>query len=280
MIVILVTNDDGIDAVGLKLLAQAMDPLSKVLVVAPTVQRSGESKSLTFSRPLRIAKNSNFNVPAYSIDGTPADSVVIGKHLCRKEYGKEPDLVVSGINAGDNTSIHALLTSGTCAAAFEGALLGIPSIAFSYEVKSTELFYGGATISDYTIPSQRAQEIVKIILKKPLPDGIRFLNVNFPASVQLDTPIEIVTLCREKYINDVIIDQDPRGSEIYWIWGDSFPSLPEHTDAYALTVKKNISITPISLGFGRWALPKLENYFRDTNISLVQTENYNPYELK
>ncbi|MHA2365492.1 MAG: 5'/3'-nucleotidase SurE [Candidatus Hodarchaeales archaeon] len=267
---ILVTNDDGIDAVGIKRLAEAMLPLGNVMIVAPTVQRSGESKSLTFSRPLRVAEiNDKFTMKAYSVDGTPADTVLLGKYLCNKNFSKDPDLIVSGINSGDNTSVHALLTSGTCAAAFEGALLGIPSISFSLVVKSTELFFGSNSTADYTNAARRAGEIVDYVLTNPLPEGIKFLNVNFPANC-VDSPIEVVKLAPEKYKNDIIEATDPRGVPVYWIWGNSVPNLETGTDSHALRYNNAITITPISLGFGRWALPKIGKYFQNLNVNVKE----------
>lgn len=262
--IILVANDDGIDSEGIKQLALHVQSLGKVIIVAPTVQRSGESKSITFSRPLRTAKIDKFPFPAYSVDGTPADSVIIGKHLAKKEFGREPDLVISGINSGDNTSVHALLTSGTCAAAFESALIGIPAIAFSKEVKSEEIFFSSSDseTSNYLPSAKRAALIVKHVLEEPLPDGIRFLNVNFPSDTDETTPIEIVSLAPEKYINEVIEQKDPRNTTIYWIWGDATEHLQPNTDSYVLTNKRHIAMTPISLGFGRWAIQPLKEYFK------------------
>ena len=244
-----------------------MIPNTQILVVAPTIQRSGESKSLTFSRPLRISKSQNFNnIPAYSIDGTPADCVVVGKHLSNKLFDAEPDLVLSGINSGDNTSVHALLTSGTCAVAFEGALLGIPSIAFSLVVKSSELFFGGEVSSNYSNAAKKAAEITQIIINNPLPEGIRFLNVNFPADVNENSKLKVVTLARKKYSNDIIEAKDPRGTTVFWIWGDIIPNIPENSDSHAV-MHGIIAVTPISLGFGRWALPVLQKYFNDKNLA-------------
>lgn len=259
--VILVTNDDGIDAEGLRQLANAMNDLGKVIIVAPTIQRSGESKSLTLKLPLRPTKIHRFtDYPAYSLDGTPADSVIMGRYLARKIYGKAPDLVVSGINSGDNTSVHALLTSGTVAASIESALIGIPSIAFSMEVPTSELFTGSGMNSNYGPSALRAKEIAQIVLNKPLPDQVRFLNVNFPASTNETTPIEVASLSPEKYTNEIIEDKDPRDSDIYWIWGGNVKELDEGTDAYVVYKKKAISITPITLGFGRWSVPVLKDW--------------------
>lgn len=260
--VILVTNDDGIDAEGLKQLANVMKDLGQVLVVAPTIQRSGESKSLTLKRPLRPTKIDRFTeFLAYSLDGTPADSVIMGRYLARKLFGRIPDLVVSGINSGDNTSVHALLTSGTVAASIESALIGIPSIAFSLEVPTSELFTGNGVNSDYRLAALRAKEIAQQVLKRSLPEQIRFLNVNFPASVAKDTAIEIVGLSPEKYTNEIIEDKDPRGSDIYWIWGGNVQELEPKTDAYVIYKKRSIAITPITLSFGHWSVAVLQDWF-------------------
>lgn len=260
--IILVTNDDGIDAIGINRLAIAMKDLGKVIVVAPTIQRSGESKSLTLKRPLRVSKINRFEYPAYSCDGTPADSVILGRYLSRKVFNnKAPDLVVSGINSGDNTSVHALLTSGTVAASIESALINIPSIAFSMEVPTSELFSGNGHSSNYEPSALRAKEITKMVLENDLPKDIRFLNVNFPSTTDENTPIEITGLSKEKYENDIIEAKDPRETSIYWIWGGNISEQEKGTDAYALYKKRSISITPISLGFGRWSLPVLEEWF-------------------
>lgn len=275
--VILCTNDDGIDAEGLKQLATAMSTLARVIVVAPTIQRSGESKSLTLKSPLRVNKISRYDldIPVYSIDGTPADAVIIGRYLSRKVFNKIPDLVVSGINSGDNTSVHALLTSGTVAASIESSLIGIPSIAFSFEVPTSELFLGENQNSNYIPCAKRAQEIAKLVLENPLPEGVRFLNVNFPANTNESTPIEIVELASEKYENDVIEAKDPRNSDIYWIWGGDILEIEEGTDAYAVYTNKNISVTPVSLGFGRWSIDVLRKWMQDLHQS-----NIKPKQIK
>ena len=267
MPLILISNDDGIDAVGLKCLSDAMSPLGDVLIVAPTIQRSGESKSLTFSRPLRVAEidDKKFNTRAYSVDGTPADTVIIGKYLCNKIYKQNPDLIVSGINSGDNTSVHALLTSGTCAVAFEGALLNIKSIAFSMVTSVKESFFGSGTKTNYDFAAKRANQIADYVIKNQLPEGIIFLNVNFPKTVNDSTFIDVVGLCPRKYSNDVIEAKDPRDVQVFWIWGNKNPNLPVNTDSHSLLIKKNITITPISLDFGKWAVNKLESYFSKLN---------------
>lgn len=270
MTIILVTNDDGIGAIGVHMLAKALIGLTKdtkVLVVAPTVQRSAGGKSVTYSTPLRLSREKNLYdnaILAYSVDGTPADCVIMGKYISSKEFGKKPDIIVSGINSGDNTSVQAVLTSGTCAAALEGGLSGIPSIAFSLEVPEVELFSRPSdSTSNYEIASIHAREITKKVLSKPLPSDMLFLNCNFPANVSMKTPLDIVRLAPEKYVDEAIEQKDPRGVPIYWIWGDLVSNLPENTDAHSLSVKKSITLTPISLDFNPDHISKLKNWFSE-----------------
>jgi len=268
MTLILVTNDDGIGATGIQMLAKAMTGLTKkgeVLVVAPTIQRSAGGKSVTYSTPLRLTREKNLfdtDMLAYSVDGTPADCVIMGKYLSNKEFGKMPDIVVSGINSGDNTSVQSVLTSGTCAAALEGALSGIPSIAFSLEVPEIELFSRlNNSTSNYEIASIRAKEITKKVLSNGLPASVMFLNCNFPSSVSMKTPLEIVRLAPEKYVDEAIAQKDPRGVPIYWIWGNLVSDLPKNTDVHSLSVKKLITVTPISLEFNPDLILELKNWY-------------------
>jgi 5'-nucleotidase len=268
MKLILVTNDDGIGAIGVQSLAKAMTGLTtevKVLVVAPTSQRSGGGKSITYSTPLRLTRELNHfdsDISAYSVDGTPADCVIMGKYLTKKEFGKLPDIIVSGINSGENTSVQSILASGTCAAAFEGALSGIPSIAFSLQVPKSELFVKSSNnTSNYETAAIRAREIAEKVLLKGLPLNFLFLNCNFPSSVSMQTPIDFVQLAPERYIDEAIEQKDPRGVPIYWIWGDLVKNLTENTDSHALSVKKVITLTPIGLEFNPDLIMDLKKWF-------------------
>ncbi|MFX0114355.1 MAG: 5'/3'-nucleotidase SurE [Candidatus Hodarchaeota archaeon] len=246
MTVILVTNDDGINAAGIQALVEELRDEDKVLVVAPESQRSGESKALTFQAPLRAKKANSSLAPTYSINGTPADAVVLGSHLAKRMFGQPPGLVVSGINAGENTSIHAIMTSGTCAAAFEAAIMGIPAVAFSRRVPPNEFFENGK-VTDFQICAKHAKHIAQKILQNKLPKGVAFLNVNFPADVSLDTPSLITKISPIGYTVDVQEIRDPRGTSVYWVWGPMKEEFEPGTDIYTLLVENKISITPISL---------------------------------
>jgi len=266
MTLLLITNDDGINAIGLKELVEALLPLGEIVVVAPSTQKSGQGKSVTYTHPVRLHKEEKYtqqnNVKAYSVDGTPADCVIVGRYLCQERYGQEPDLVIAGINAGDNTSIHAIFTSGTCAAAIEGGILGISSIAFSLELPVNELFdKSHNSETRFQSAANRAKEIVLQVLNNPLPTEIKVINVNFPNSVNSDTDRKIVGLCQVKYVDEAIEVLDPRGVPVFWLWGKTKTDLPRNTDSYVLLKEKKITITPINLNLGDSFLEDLKGYF-------------------
>ena len=250
MVVILATNDDGINAAGLEAIIGELRSECDLLVVAPESQRSGESKALTFQTPIRAKKVGNdATTTTFAINGTPADAVVLGAHLAKKIFGQSPDLVVSGINSGDNTSIHAVLTSGTCAAAFEAGIMGLPAVAFSRRVPETEFFENGNP-DEFKICAKYANDIVKKILECGLPTGVAFLNVNFPVNVSLDTQILITDVSPIGYTVDVQEIVDPRGSSVYWVWGPMDEEFKRGTDIHTLLVENKISISPITLSLG------------------------------
>ena len=171
---ILLSNDDGIDSCGIRTLAQAMHKRKwEVTVSAPQTQRSGEGKAITFDRPVRIQE-----VPLAYLDGkigwrttgTPADAVIHGLHQRETEEKPPFDLIVAGINMGENTSAHSILTSGTCAVAFEAALLGFPAIAFSIDVDENLFFDTTADPPGLETAAEIACEILNKVTKQGLPE--------------------------------------------------------------------------------------------------------------
>ena len=243
---ILVTNDDGIHSPGLRVLANAMKTLGRVVVVAPDRERSAVSHALTLHSPLRAMEQS---ADWWSVDGTPTDCVNLGIHGLVQE---KPDLVVSGINLGANLG-DDLTYSGTVAAAMEATLMGVPACAVSL---SGSKFHE----EDFRWAGQWAARIAARILEQGLPADT-FLNVNVPAG-------EPCGLCltrqgKRRYADAVVKNHDPRGRAYYWIGvGDlSFQPL-EGTDAYAVD-QGLVSMTPLHLdltndqAFGRlraWGL--------------------------
>ena len=247
---ILVTNDDGIFSPGIKALARAMNALGEVYVVAPDVEQSAVGHGITVRRPLRFKHTTAAGldpIPAYRVDGTPADCVVLGVHLLGR-----PDLVVSGINIGVNLGLD-LTHSGTVAGAIEGTSIGIPSIAFSLDVNSrSEMnFEPGAA---------EAVRIARWVAEHGLPEKV-FLNVNFP--VNAPRGILITELSTHHYEDAVVERVDPNGVPYYWIAGKPTGSEDPGTDLRAVR-DGYASITPISLDLAeRGFMPVLRGAFEN-----------------
>lgn len=202
---VLLSNDDGIHAPGLKTLEDAIRPLvGELWVVAPETEQSATSHSLTLRRPLRIRHISDHR---YAVDGTPTDAVLLGVNEVMKDG--PPDLILSGINRGGNLG-EDVTYSGTVAAAMEGALLGIPSIALS-QVYEDRHKVKWATAKTWT------PKVLKQLLSAGWPKGI-FINVNFPDRTAAKvTGIEVCRQGRRKIGGELTRGVDPRGDEYFWI---------------------------------------------------------------
>ncbi len=259
---ILLTNDDGFDAVGLKALIKALSPIAKIIVVAPARNKSACGHSLTLDRPLRLE---NVNDDYYKIDdGTPTDCVFISLNNLFKE-GFKPDLVISGINIGANMG-EDITYSGTAAAAMEAVLQGVPSIAISQVCKNK--CYDIKNGWDFALAKKVIVDITKKILNKqfPLPKR-RFLNINIPPiSIEECKGIKVTKAGYREYGNDTHRHHNPRGEEFYWIglhpliWEES---LDKTCDFEA--IKANfVSITPIMLDLTSYEdIDKLNNWIKD-----------------
>ncbi|MCS6967754.1 MAG: 5'/3'-nucleotidase SurE [Cytophagales bacterium] len=233
---ILISNDDGITAKGLRVLVETMCSLGEVLVVAPNTPQSGMGHAITIHSPLKIHRSSIFNdlgVEAYESSGTPADCIKLAKYYVLKN--RVPDLVASGINHGSNTSI-SVLYSGTMSAAIEGAIEGMPAIGFSlcdYE-KDADF--------SHIIPYVSA--IAQQVLKTGLPKGTA-LNVNFPRRQQ--EPIKGIKICRQaraRWKEEFDERTDPYGRKYLWLAG-SFENSDkgEDTDEWAIA-NNYVSVVP------------------------------------
>ena len=234
--VILVTNDDGISAPGIRNLVEAVQGLGKVVVVAPDKPQSGMGHAITIGVPLRMHKVPFFDhlvADAYQCTGTPVDCV---KLAVDKILHKKPDLCISGINHGANHSINVIY-SGTMSAAVEAAIESIPSIGFSLLDYSLE--------ADFRAARQYCRIIVEQMLKK-IPDKHTVLNVNIPIA----TPEEIkgIKICRQayaKYEEDFLERIDPHGRKYYWLTGE-FVNFDEGTDTDVWALANNfISVVPV-----------------------------------
>lgn len=240
----MVTNDDSVQSNGIIALARAAARSGEAIIVGPEQPQSATALSLTFHKPLRVNKVKREEFECYAVSGSPGDCVMIGVN---KVLPRRPDLVVSGINIGDNNTFQDVLASGTVAAALESAITGIPAIAFSMEVRGETLFALEYDQPDFTNAGIIAGEIIRDVLEKGMPGGAEILNVNFPLNVQANTPIMLTEVGRRKYTDKVIVRRDPRGRAYYWLFGEKLSHFPPRTDADAVLVKRNVSITPMVL---------------------------------
>lgn len=241
---ILIVNDDGISAPGIRAAVEAVKDIDDVTVVAPAVQQSGVGRSVSLFSPVSVSKGEVAGVPAYSISGTPVDAVIAGVYGILEE---SPDLLISGVNVGENMSSEAT-TSGTVGAALEGASQGIPSIAISLHSMEAIKFVSMEYDIDFSAAKNVTGKLAKFVLKNGLPEGVDLLNVNVPTEVK-DTEIEITRLARRMYTTSVEERRDPRGRIYYWIAGEPINDAEVGTDVHTVRVDKRISITPLKLDF-------------------------------
>ena len=221
---ILVTNDDGIFAGGLKALVEVAQTFGDVVIVAPDSPQSGQGHALTLHDPIRLRLAKEFEGEAYKCSGTPVDCVKLAKSVVLKN--KKPDLCVSGINHGSNASIN-IIYSGTMSAAMEASLEGIPSIGFSY------LDYDAN--ADFSACKKIAETIIKKVLDNPQDDKL-LLNVNIPLLPYEE--IKGIKLCRQSkgnWTEEFKEANDPRGEKYYWMTGAFYTEeTATDTDIWAL----------------------------------------------
>jgi 5'-nucleotidase len=243
---ILVTNDDGIYASGLRAAARSVEDLGEVLVVAPTGQKSGVGRSVSVFEPLRFAQVNLDSQKAYAVTGTPTDSVVMGIFAIMKCM---PDLVVSGINVGENISTDTVTTSGTIGAALEAASYGIPAIAASVQVvdQGDKFDAHHGTKYSFDVASRLLRQLASNVLENGLPEGVDLLNLNVPAGATEDTGVVLTRLARKIFKTSVQERFDPRGRPYYWIDGELICSDADGTDVQAVYQEKKVSITPLTL---------------------------------
>ncbi len=233
---ILVTNDDGIAAPGILHLAQIAKEFGDVFVIAPDKPQSGMGHAITINATLRVHKTSYHQGVAheYSFTGTPVDCV---KMAVSKLMPRKPDLVLSGINHGSNSSINVIY-SGTMSAAIEGSLEGIPAIGFSL------CDYG--IDADFTPTTEFAKKIIASVLKDPLPQGV-CLNVNFPKlKAEEMAGIKICRQAKANWVEDFEERKDPYNRSYYWLSGQFVNFEPEATDTDEWALKNGfVSIVPV-----------------------------------
>lgn len=234
---ILLSNDDGIHAPGIRLLAEQLRQFAEVMVVAPDRNRSGSSNALSLDKPLRLIHHTEQDIAV--IAGTPADCVYLGVNQLMRP---RPDIVVSGINAGPNLG-DDVIYSGTVAAAMEGRHLGLPALAVS--LKGSHHYQTAAIIT---------AELLQNLQKIPLRTN-KMLNINVP-----DLPLSAikgykVTRCGSRHPAEKVYQQkDPRGRDLYWL-GPQGDKLDAGEDTDFMAVEQHyVSITPLQVDLTAYAV--------------------------
>src|SRR5437762_7166842 len=229
--VILVSNDDGHQAAGIRALAAAMEPLGEVWVVAPETEQSAASHAISIHRPLRIRQ---VRSRWYAVDGTPTDCSYIAVNHLMKD--RRPALMVSGINHGPNLA-DDVTYSGTVAAAIEASLLGIPAMAFSLAMRHD---------FDFEPAARFAKGLAQAALGASPPPHL-LLNVNVPGGVE-PRGYAVTRLGKHTYGFEVVEKVDPRGRKYYWIGGNEYQheDIPG-SDCNAVLRDGLVSVTPLQL---------------------------------
>lgn len=226
---ILLTNDDGYSAEGLRVLADALQDFAIVSIVAPSAERSGAAQSLTLRRPIVVHPKRDRH---WAVDGTPADAVIVALHRLLPEL---PDLVISGINHGANMGENVYY-SGTVGAAREAALHHIPAIAMSLCARKSEQNFSSA--------ARIARSAAEIVLKEGLPDQV-LLNVNVPEPWSGE--VRFTRQSKKITRNQLSEGKDPKGRSYYWIFEQKIDKDIDPDTDYAAVFAGHTSITPLHL---------------------------------
>src|SRR5215472_1726200 len=243
---ILITNDDGIHAPGLRALAVGMRDLGTVTIVAPSSERSASAQSLTLRQPIYCDQ---IDEREYAIEGTPTDAMIVAFHTLLKQ---KPDIVISGINRGGNAGEN-IYYSGTVGAAMEAAINGVPAVAVSVVYRGREFDFGPA--------SRFMHSLVPLILREGLPHGV-LLNINIPQ----DWTGEVrITRQSSKITRNVLLPgSDPRGRRYFWLSEQQFVEGIEPDTDQAAIREGAVSITPLEVDHTH--APSLEHLSRWSRV--------------
>jgi 5'-nucleotidase len=242
---ILITNDDGVNSSGIMAAKCAVEKLGKIDVVAPATQQSGIGHALTLFEPIRVTStNLADGTQAFSVSGTPTDAVLVGIF---EIVGEKPDLIISGINIGENLGMSELTTSGTIGAAMEASAHGIPALSVSLQVTRGDIkFHDGHVDVDFSHAVKMTRKVAKKIMNKSLPEGVDFINLNIPSHPESDK-IKLTRLGKRMYNVHIEKRLDPRGRPYYWIDGVPMEKDDPGTDVHVLREENCTTLTPISL---------------------------------
>ncbi len=234
---ILITNDDGYSE-GLKILLEVAGKFGEAVAVIPSKQRSAVSGALTLHKPLRIHERKE---DVYELNGTPADCVLFS--IYSKEF-PEPDLILSGINWGDNSGLGPLIGSGTVGACWQGALEGVPGIAFS-RYTTHRNWRDAEAWGDKKLMAKHVEAVIREILDKKIAKD-EFYNVNLPDDLSSAKVVHTSRLQKRRFNTEMEKKTDPNGVPYFWISGAQV-GFEKNTDLYELAKNKNITVTRISL---------------------------------
>lgn len=234
---ILISNDDGIAAPGIHVLAHIAQELGDVYIVAPSNPQSGMSSAMSVNVPLRITQHENTgykdNVKIFSVSGTPVDCIKLSMHNI---LPRRPDLMLCGINHGSNAG-NNLIYSGTMGAVMEACMIGIPAIGYSLMHHSMK--------ADFSQAEPLIDRITRAVLAKGLPAGI-CLNVNFPAKVAIEG-LKVVRSAKSHWTEEYREYIDPAGKPFYWLTGQQINDEPEATDTDLYWLERNYAtVVPVA----------------------------------
>lgn len=250
---ILVTNDDGYFAPGLRVLIEVMRELGDVVAVAPDQPMSGTGHAITVRHPLRLHPiEESEGYREYSCNGTPVDCVKLGEQVVIKS---KPDLMVAGINHGSNASIN-IIYSGTMASVLESAIGGIPSIGFSLMDYSQH--------ADFSACKKYIRVIAEKVLENGLPDGV-CLNVNIPKANSHEIKgMKVCRQARSRWLEEFDTRRDPHNREYYWLTG-IFEKLEDSEDTDQWALENNfVSVVPVHYDFtAHYALQTIKQWDLD-----------------
>lgn len=235
---ILITNDDG-ESPGLRMLIEAAKGFGNVFTIIPNKQRSAVSGAITLHKPIRL---SHLGPGFHAINGTPADCVLFALY---SGHFPKPDMVLSGVNWGDNTGLGSVFGSGTIGACWQAVLEDTPAIAFSM-VKGGESMHDLASWGERETAVEEIERMIRSLLPRLSKDT--FFNVNFPREIKGARIVETNSLQKERYFTEITRRLDPNDSPYYWLSGKA-KKIEKGTDAYELLESGCITVSELSLKF-------------------------------
>lgn len=253
MVRFLVTNDDSYASPGLYLLYRVASSVGEAVVFSTESPRSVIGHTITFSRPLRVYPMKVGETSVYLTDGTPVDVI----HLALDVLRYRPDVVLSGINIGENLTLQHIFYSGTVAAAIESAVVGIPAVAFSADVESFDQI---STPEMEGIAMNYLKAIIEAVARRGFPLGVDLLSVNIPNPKNFRNCVRVVRASRVRWFSSYDGRRDPSGRPYYWLSMKKLEAEPG-TDVYAVEVEGCISVTPltIDLNVGAKSIDEVRN---------------------